>query len=142
MDSKNSLSERLRDRTTLRFMGDCKCGNCQLVNRPLLDEAIAFIAEVERRPPQPTGEGWRPISEAPKDGTAIQARIPGSGDDNIIAWHEGLIDSNNRSCGGWSFVSDQEPPESWTDGVCWEVNEDGERSTQPTHWKFPPKPAE
>lgn len=35
-----TLSERLRDRTTLRFMGNCKCGNCQLVSRPLLDEAI------------------------------------------------------------------------------------------------------
>lgn len=38
------LSERLRDRTTLRFMGNCKCGNCQLVPRPLLDEAIQAAA--------------------------------------------------------------------------------------------------
>lgn len=42
-----TLSERLRDRTTLRFMGECKCGNCQLVPRPLLDEAIAATAALE-----------------------------------------------------------------------------------------------
>lgn len=42
-----SLSERLRDRTTLRFMGNCKCGSCQLVPHRLLDEAIAVIAKME-----------------------------------------------------------------------------------------------
>lgn len=44
----SSLSERLRDRTTLRYMGDCKCGNCQLVSRPLLDEAIAVTAAMSK----------------------------------------------------------------------------------------------
>lgn len=41
------LSERLRDRTTLRFMGNCKCGNCQLVPRMLLEETIAVIIRME-----------------------------------------------------------------------------------------------
>lgn len=78
---------------------------------------------------------WQPIDTAPKDGTAIQARIPGNGGDNIIAWEDGLLNSENEYCGGWAFVEDQEPPDDWTDGICWAVNEDGNPSTQPTEWK-------
>ena len=78
---------------------------------------------------------WQTMETAPTDGTPIQAKIPGNGSDNVIAWTDGLIDSNEAPCGGWHFVSEQEPPDSWTDGVCWEVNEDGEQSVKPTHWK-------
>jgi len=80
------------------------------------------------------------MDEAPRDGTAIQARIPGHGEDNIIAWDEAYIDSANRPCGSWTYVEDREPPEDWTDGVCWEVNEDGKPSTQPTAWTHLPPP--
>lgn len=83
--------------------------------------------------------GWQPIETAPQDGTEFQARIPGHGSDNIIAWHEGLLDNEGRDCGTWAFTRDQEPPDSWTDGWCWEVNEGGVPSVQPTHWK--PLPA-
>ncbi len=84
---------------------------------------------------------WFPIDTAPKDGTWIQARIPGHGSDNIIAWIDGLLDSEHRDCGGWTFMTEQEPPDSWTDGICWEVNEDGKKSTPPTHWKPLPEPS-
>lgn len=79
--------------------------------------------------------GWQPIESAPRDGTAFQARIPGHGEDNVIAWYAGLMDSDGNDCCAWAFVSDQEPPECWTDGWCWEMNEDGDRSVHPTHWK-------
>ena len=83
-----------------------------------------------------TGEGWQPIETAPLDGTEIQARIPGHGADNVIAWqHNAFMNTAGDDCGGWAFTRDQEPPDSWTDGICWEVNEDGEPSTQPTEWK-------
>lgn len=78
---------------------------------------------------------WQTMDTAPKDGTVFQARIPGHGDDNVIAWLYGLVDSQDRICGGWSFVEDQEPPDCWTDGICWEVNEDGKASIKPTHWR-------
>lgn len=62
------LSERLRDRTTLRFMGNCKCGNCQLVDRPLLDEAILAVATLEAlqksKVGEPRGEARHTWSEA------------------------------------------------------------------------------
>jgi hypothetical protein len=78
---------------------------------------------------------WQPIKTAPKNGIAFQARIPGYGEDNIIAWTGGLLNSDGDDCGGWCFAEDQEPPECWTDGVCWEVNADGLPSVKPTHWK-------
>jgi hypothetical protein len=77
----------------------------------------------------------KPISTAPKDGTWIQAEIPGHGSDNVIAWMDGLTDSEGNTCGGWSFVTEQEPPDCWTDGVCWAVNEDGAASITPIRWK-------
>lgn len=77
---------------------------------------------------------WRPIETAPRDGTAIQARIPGHGEDNIIAWSGGLLDSEQNDCGSWYFADGQEPPDSWTDGVCWAENDAGGPSTPPTHW--------
>ena len=79
---------------------------------------------------------WQPIELAPKDGAVIQARIPGYGDDNMIYWLEGcLLDSDGNDCGGWAFANEeQEPPQCWTDGVCWDVNEDGKPSVKPTHW--------
>jgi hypothetical protein len=82
---------------------------------------------------------WLPINAAPKDGTSIQAKIPGNGSDNVIAWFDGLLNDDGKDCGAWQFTSDQEPPDCWTDGVCWGSNEDGVPSVQPTHWKPLPK---
>lgn len=76
-----------------------------------------------------------PIATAPRDGTPIRARIPGRGDDNLIAWHADCLENSaGEPCGAWAFVTDQEPPDCWSDGYCWEVNEDGGRSAWPTHW--------
>lgn len=78
---------------------------------------------------------WQPIETAPRDGTWIQARIPGHGSDNVIAWVGGLLNDKGEERGGWGYMEDGEPPDDWTDGVCWETNEDGLPSTNPTHWK-------
>jgi hypothetical protein len=77
---------------------------------------------------------WQSMSSAPKDGTWIWAMIPGYGD-ALIAWDASLLNSAEEECGGWSFMGDGEPPDSWTDGICWESNEDGEPSVQPVQWK-------
>lgn len=79
--------------------------------------------------------GWQSIDTAPTNGEWIQAEIPGHGSDNVIAWREGYLDSDNKDCGSWTFMTDQEPPQCWTDGVCWAVNEDGVPSVKPTRWK-------
>lgn len=82
---------------------------------------------------------WQDISTAPRDGTSFLARIPGHGEDNLIAFVWGLVDREGNDCGSWVFVTDQEPPDDWTDGWCWDEGENGLPSTQPTHWK--PYPA-
>jgi len=85
---------------------------------------------------------WKDISTAPKDGTWIQARIPGYGSDNIIAWRGWYVTDEDDEVCAWTFMTEQEPPDCWTDGVCWKVNEDGKASVQPTHWMpLPPPPA-
>lgn len=78
---------------------------------------------------------WRDIATAPKDGTWIQAKIPGHGSDNVIAWIGDLLNSSEEECGGWAFMTEQEPPDCWTDGVCWARNEDDVPSVQPVSWK-------
>jgi len=49
-----TLIEKLLERTTLRYMGDCKCGNCQLVPRELIAEAANTLASqavlLDRKP--------------------------------------------------------------------------------------------
>ena len=80
-------------------------------------------------------DDWQPMKTAPRDGTCIQAEIPGWGRDNVLFWLDGLLDSDGNDCGGWSFAEDQEPPGCWTDGICWEINEDGKKSIEPTRWK-------
>ena len=83
---------------------------------------------------------WQPMETAPRDGTDIQARIPGHGSDNVIAWQvDAFLDEDESPCGGWAFTTDQEPPACWTDGICWQSNEDEQASIQPTHWKSLPK---
>lgn len=37
---------------------------------------------------------------------------------------------------GWGTEEEDDPrPSCWTDGVCWQLNEDEEPSDPPTHWK-------
>lgn len=89
---------------------------------------------------KPKHDEWLDISTAPKDGTWIQAKIEGYGSDNVIVWTGGLLNDDGEDCGGWEFVGEQDPPPCWTDGICWERNEDGVSSAQPTHWKPLPEP--
>ncbi len=77
----------------------------------------------------------RPMDTAPKDGTAFLAEIPGHGSENIISWQRWFLDYNFKVCGCWCFDEGQDEPDSWTDGSCWDENDAGEPSVQPTGWK-------
>ncbi len=78
---------------------------------------------------------WLPMESAPRDGTPIQAKIPDNGSDNIIAWRSGFVNDDLDHCYTWVIADDQEPPDGWDDGVCWDNNSDGMPSVKPTGWK-------
>ena len=78
---------------------------------------------------------WNPIETAPKDGTHIQACIHGCGCGYVIAWIGGLLDSSGEDCGAWRIADEQDPPDCWTDGICWAFNDQGVASAPPTNWK-------
>ena len=63
---------------------------------------------------------WQSMKTAPRDGTEIQAEIPGNGSDNVIAFRGAFVDSDGNSC------------------VCWERNADNVASVKPTRWKHLP----
>lgn len=56
----SNLLERIRERTAMKYMGDCKCGKCQLVPKDMLVEimealsasppAIGELVDAEERP--------------------------------------------------------------------------------------------
>jgi hypothetical protein len=118
------------DRNAHGEPGGCECFTC----------GVIFVgAEWHTECALCASGDWQLIDTAPIDGTEIQAAIPGNGADNVIACHDGFINTAGEDCASWVFVTEQEPPDCWTDGVCWEVNEDGNASVRPTHWK--PLPA-
>lgn len=78
---------------------------------------------------------WQLIETAPKNGTHIQTKIPGHGSDNIIAWECGFVNENDEDSCTWVWMSGNEPPSCWTNGVCWDANENEQPSVRPTHWK-------
>lgn len=82
------------------------------------------------------------MDEAPRDGRTIQAKIPGYGSKNMIAWTDGLLNDEQQACGGWYYIeeSGRIPPECWTDGVCWGVNAELVKSVDPVAWRLPQPP--
>ena len=76
----------------------------------------------------------QPIETAPTDGTIILARIPGHGD-YLICAHPGFDDDDGNTGWLWVTVDGEREPKGWTDGACWSLNEDGEQSPRPTHWR-------
>lgn len=85
---------------------------------------------------------WLDISSAPKDGTLIQLKTK-AGAWVRGAWWGGFLDIDGKECGCWCADDDLGCPRSWTDGVCWAFNEDGEPSDPPIQWRpEPPEPSE
>ena len=76
--------------------------------------------------------GWQPMKNAP-GGTMIRVKLK-SGKEGFVIWTGGFLDEEGEDCGGWNWIG-HNPPRSWTDGVCWELNEDNKRSVQPIAWK-------
>jgi len=84
---------------------------------------------------------WQPMDTAPRDGTPIEARIPGERRPRIISWE--ILEGGDEYGDGWvcgwtidpSDPDDDRHPRSWTDGICWARNADGRPSLQPKGWR-------
>jgi len=44
-----TMQDRLREKLKLKYVGNCKCGQCQLVEADLIEEAAAHIDALEAR---------------------------------------------------------------------------------------------
>lgn len=73
---------------------------------------------------------FHPMNTAPKDGTRIKLRVIYEFE---AEWRDGLMNENEEECGGWHAVRGDIPP-CWTDGICWESNDDGFPSVLPDEW--------
>lgn len=73
---------------------------------------------------------------APMD-TDILAMMPDRLRWALIRRQADFLDAEGRRCAGWVWVDESPPPACWTDGVCWQVNEDDEASIQPVAWVLP-----
>lgn len=84
--------------------------------------------------------GWRPIAEAPRDGTRVVVYTTG-GHALVASWQFACcIGSDGTEADAW--MAQGIHPRCWTDGICWERNEDDEPSDAPTHWQPLPAPPE
>lgn len=80
--------------------------------------------------------GWRTIESAPRDGSKVWLRLA-SGYELPATWMDGF-ENHQGECGAWCAWSENMIPPSWTDAVCWGVNEAGVPSDQPVAWMPPP----
>ena len=81
---------------------------------------------------------WQPIETAPRN-KPVRLLV---GRATVAAeWQAGFLNDSNEGCSCWVCV-DEDWPESWTDGVHWALNEDGEPSANPTSWQPLPDPPE
>ncbi|WP_179697315.1 hypothetical protein [Methylobacterium sp.] len=85
------------------------------------------------------GCGWQPISEAPLD-TEVEVRV---GRMTFLAKlvPGAAMDTNEHVCDQWIAAREGEHPPCWSDGCCWAVNENEDRSLWPEAWRpAPPTP--
>jgi len=77
---------------------------------------------------------WRTDMEnAPRDGTPVELKLE-SGWRTDACW-DGPVTGASGDVWTWFAVDEDDYPESWTEAVCWECNEDYERSDWPVAWR-------
>lgn len=78
-----------------------------------------------------TGD-WRPLKDAPRNSEPI-AVLTAQGA-VVKAFWGADVEGEKGPCVAWAACDENQHPPSWTDGVCWSVNEDGVASDPPILW--------
>ena len=121
---------------------DCEIGEIATYHESILQEytepttleCFRAISEALSRARSVTeGETWQPIDSAPMDGTEVRLLLK-SGRMVKASVQTGFMNSEENGCACWVCSDEEDCPESWTDGACWDRNEDDKQSDQPTHW--------
>lgn len=85
------------------------------------------------------GQEWQSMDSAPKDGRSIRL-LTSEGFELTASWQDGYMNSEGENCACWVADEDSKYPDDWSEGVCWESNEDEIMSQQPTHFQYLPTP--
>lgn len=101
--------------------------------------ARRVAAKIVAALPLSSVEGWQPIETAPVN-TPVRVKL---GEGMVIVARlvpDASITSDGQTCDQWQAEFENEHPECWSDGCCWESNVDEICSMQPTHWMPLPEP--
>ena len=99
----------------------------------------SVTAETEARVAAEARQQWRPISDAPRDGTEL-ILLTLDGAALRARWDTTAEGDDGRSIYTWHATVEGAHPRCWTDGVCWAENENNEASDPPVYWQMPPPP--
>ncbi|MFT4056878.1 MAG: hypothetical protein QM681_20400 [Novosphingobium sp.] len=83
--------------------------------------------------------GWRGMDEHIPYDTPLEIRVG-----RMTMWARLIPDGSENedgSCDQWVAEYEGEHPPCWSDGACWESNDDECMSLQPTAWRLPAPPA-
>lgn len=78
---------------------------------------------------------WHPIANMPtelRDGRDVWLRAGGK--EFLAARQLGFINDDQGDTAAWCDKIEGDAPANWTDGVCWDSNEDDRQSAQPSHY--------
>ncbi len=80
---------------------------------------------------------WQPIETAPRDRPIIIITRGG----HPVRVHRVCVECEDGPGWTWGTMEEMDPcPACWTDGTCWELNEDEEESDPPVWWcDLPPE---
>jgi len=81
--------------------------------------------------------GWQPIETAPDCDVIIECE-----DGSIFLAHNHCyVEGLHAPVKVWCAAREGIHPKCWTEGACWDANDDGEPSTKPIRWlPLPPAP--
>lgn len=95
-----------------------------IARRQLLDHFEAFaIRDAQPAPDAVAEAAWSGVENAPYD-TPLTV-LAGGMTFAAILRRDASLNEDGESCDQWQAVVEGEHPPCWTDGACWESNEDG-----------------